>query len=223
MGPPVVLFGLARSVYTRIARLALEEKGVPYTLESVEIFGPTGVPPEHLRRHPFGRIPAFTHGDFSLFETAAICRYVDEAFSGPALQPPAASSRARMAQLIALLDSYAYRPMVWGVFVQRLRLPLQGGVADEALISTSLKQARTALVAIAALMDDSAFLVGPALSLADLHAYPMLKCFSLAPEGAAAIAEHPRVATWMSGLAKRLSVQHTLTPYEQSSPGACAA
>jgi len=39
-----VLFGLSRSVYTRIARLALEEKGVRYTLEEVEIFGPTGAP-----------------------------------------------------------------------------------------------------------------------------------------------------------------------------------
>ena len=51
--------GLSRSVYTRIARLALEEKGVRYTLEEVEIFGPAGVPAEHLARQPFGRIPSF--------------------------------------------------------------------------------------------------------------------------------------------------------------------
>lgn len=222
MNSPVALFGLARSVYTRIARLSLEEKGVPYTLEAVEIFGPTGVPPDHLRRHPFGRIPVLAHGDFSLFETAAICRYVDEAFSGPALQPLAAGARARMSQLIGLLDSYAYRPMVWGVFVQRVRVPLQGGAADEALISASLQQSRTALAAIASLMDDSPFLVGSALSLADLHAYPMLKYLSLAPEGAAAIAEHPRIATWLARFAERPSVQRTLTPYEQSSLGARA-
>jgi Glutathione S-transferase, N-terminal domain len=56
MGDPV-LYGLSRSVYTRIARLALEEKGVRYTLEEVEIFEPVGAPAEHLVRHPFGRIP----------------------------------------------------------------------------------------------------------------------------------------------------------------------
>ena len=65
-----VLYGLARSVYTRIARLALEEKGVRYTLEEVEIFGPAGVPAEQLARQPFGRIPAFAHDGFVLYETA---------------------------------------------------------------------------------------------------------------------------------------------------------
>jgi hypothetical protein len=50
------LYGLERSVYTRIARLALEEKGVAYTLHETEIFGPGGVPPTpgaaSLRTHP---------------------------------------------------------------------------------------------------------------------------------------------------------------------------
>ena len=93
---PINLYGLERSVYTRIARLALEEKGVPYALCEVEIFGPDGVPPEHLARHPFGRIPVLEHGDFWLYETTAITRYVDEAFPGPNLQPHEPMAQARM-------------------------------------------------------------------------------------------------------------------------------
>src|SRR5437763_13753063 len=91
----VELFGLERSVYTRIARLSLEEKQVAYTLHEVEIFGPTGVPPEHWRRHPFGRIPVLRHDAFQLYETAAITRYVDETFPGPDLQPGTLEVRAR--------------------------------------------------------------------------------------------------------------------------------
>src|SRR5262245_28510480 len=109
MPPIVVLHGLTRSVYTRVARMTLETKAVPYLLNQVEIFGPQGGPREHLERHPFGRIPVLVHGSFQLYETHAICRYVDEGFSGAALQPSAAPARARMAQLIGLLDSYAYR------------------------------------------------------------------------------------------------------------------
>jgi glutathione S-transferase len=62
------LYGLSRSVYTRTARLALEEKGVGYELCEVEIFGEHGVPPEHYARHPFGRIPVLEHDGFMLFE-----------------------------------------------------------------------------------------------------------------------------------------------------------
>ena len=214
MPPAVTLYGLSRSVYTRIARLTLEEKTVPYRLEEVEIFGPGGVPAAHTKRHPFGRIPVLGHGDLSIYETAAICRYVDEAFPGQSLQPPTPSGRARMAQVIGLLDSYSYRPMVWGVFVQRVRIPMTGGTTDEALVAKSLKESRTALEALAALAGDSPFLAGTTLSLADLHAYPMLRYLSLAPEGQAAIGDHRGVAEWLARLGTRGSVQRTVTQYE---------
>jgi glutathione S-transferase len=68
----VLLFGLERSVYTRIARLVLEEKGVPYLMQEVEIFRSDGVPVEHLQRHPFGRIPVLQHDAFSLYGYARI-------------------------------------------------------------------------------------------------------------------------------------------------------
>lgn len=216
------LFGLSRSVYTRIARLTLEEKSVPYLLEEVEIFGPDGVPASHFERHPFGKIPVLRHGELSLYETAAICRYVDEAFDGPGLQPAAVLGRARMTQIIGLLDSYAYRPMVWGVFVQRVRLPLSGSTTDEALVSASLVQSRLALRALASLVGDTPFLAGAEISLADLHAYPMLRYFALAPEGAAAIDEHRALAEWLARMAVRQSVVRTITPYERRSPPGAA-
>jgi glutathione S-transferase len=210
----LTLYGLSRSVYTRIVRLALEEKTVPYHLEEVEIFGPDGVPAAHVLRHPFGKIPVLTHGDLSIYETAAICRYVDEAFPGPSLQPSTPSGRARMAQVIGLLDSYAYRPMVWGVFVPRIRAAVTGNASGAELVAKSLKASRTALEALSALAGDSPFLAGADLSLADLHAYPMIRYLSLVTEGKAAIDEHPAVSKWLSRLSTRASVQRTVTKYE---------
>jgi len=51
-------------------------------LVEVDVFAETGVPKEHLTRHPFGRIPAFEHNGFHLYETGAIVRYIDDAFPG---------------------------------------------------------------------------------------------------------------------------------------------
>jgi glutathione S-transferase len=210
----VTLFGLQRSVYTRIARLALAEKQVPHRLCEVEIFGPGGVPPEHFARHPFGRIPALDHDGFMLYETSAITRYVDEAFDGPALQPREPRLRARMSQIIGVLDAYAYRPLVWGVFVQRVRLPLQGQATDDDEVQRSLAAAEPVLGELERWAGRGQYLCGAALTLADLHAYPMLRCFSLAPEGDAALRRHPTLAAWFTRMPSLPSVTATRTAYE---------
>ena len=44
-----------------LLRLTLLEKGVTYKLEPVDIFAEDGKSEEHLKRHPFGKIPAFSH------------------------------------------------------------------------------------------------------------------------------------------------------------------
>ena len=212
--PTVLLFGPERSVYTRIARLALEEKEVSYSLQEVEIFGPGGVPEEHLKRHPFGRIPVLQCGALSLYETSAITRYVDEAYSGPALQPSDPLSRSRMNQVIGLVDAYAYRPMVWGVFVQRVRVPLSGGAPNESEIASSLHSAAVCLKALEALLGSAPFLAGEQISLADLHAFPILRYFCLAPEGHSLLKSHPALFHWYEVVLTRPSVARTKSRYE---------
>jgi glutathione S-transferase len=209
-----VLYGLARSVYTRIARLALAEKGVDYVFEHVEIFGPGGVPPEHLRRHPFGRIPVFEHDGLRVYETAAVTRYVDEAFPGPALQPADARARARMDQAIGLLDAYAYRPMVWGVFVERVVAPREGRAPDEAIVGDALPVVATCLRALADMLGTQPFLAGDRLTLADLHAAPMLAYLALAPEGAHLLEGHVELQRWLQAMRARHSMQATTSVHE---------
>jgi glutathione S-transferase len=201
-------------VYTRIARLALAEKGVGYVFNEVEIFGPGGVPPVHLQRHPFGRIPVFEHDDLRVYETTAITRYVDEAFPGPALQPADARTRARMNQVIGVLDAYAYRPMVWGVFVERVVAPREGRAPDEAAIGNALPVVATCLQALADTLGQQPFLACDRLTLADLHAAPMLAYLALAPEGARMLDACPALQRWLRAMRARHSMQATTSVHE---------
>ena len=137
MGKPVV-YGADYSVYVRIVRLVLAEKGIDYELVPVDVFAAEGIPAWYFEHHPFGRIPAFEHDGFRLFETSAIARYVDEGFDGPALQPTDARGRATMNQIIGMLDAYAYRSMVWDVAVERL----EKTTPDEALIAIGRSEER---------------------------------------------------------------------------------
>jgi glutathione S-transferase len=100
------------SPYGRAVLVALEEKHAVYRV--VPVAPKTLRSPEHLARHPFGRIPVLEHGDFRLYETQAILRYLDRVLPGLTLTPPepsttsnTASSAARdpsPGELHALLD-----------------------------------------------------------------------------------------------------------------------
>ena len=204
----VTLYGAPYSVYVRIARLTLAEKGVPYRLVEVDVFGDALAREEHLTRQPFGKIPAFAHGAFQLYETSAICRYIDEAFDGPSLQPASAEGRARMMQAISILDSYAYRTLVWDIFVERVGNPKDGKPSDEAKIATALPLARTCLAALNDLAPRAPWLAGDQPTLADLHAAPIVDYFLQAPEGRM-LGDWPRLARWWSAMAVRQSMAAT--------------
>ena len=203
------LYGAGYSVYVRIARLALSEKGVDYDLVPVDVFAGEGLTPPHRGRHPFGRIPAFEHGDFALYETGAIVRYVDEAFEGPRLQPAGLRERARCNQIIGVADAYAYRSLVWDIYVERVERPAEGRAPDEARIAAALPVARTCLSAVSDLMGEQPWLAGAELSLADLYLAPMIAYFVQAPEGEAMLRAHGRLAQWWERIAARPAMRAT--------------
>src|SRR5690606_26779094 len=101
----IELHGYRYSVYLRVAAMTLVEKNVAWTHVEVDPFAKT-IPDAYLALNPFGRVPTLVHDGFVLYETTAIARYVDEAFSGPQLQPEDARDRARMNQIVAVADSY---------------------------------------------------------------------------------------------------------------------
>ncbi|RWL17341.1 MAG: glutathione S-transferase family protein [Mesorhizobium sp.] len=204
MSKPVV-YGADYSVYVRIVRLVLAEKGIDYELVPVNIFAADGISGWYFDHHPFGRIPAFEHDGFRLYETSAIASYVDEAFDGPALQPVEVRPRATMNQIIGLLDAYAYRAMVWDVAVERL----EKTAPDEALIAAGLRQARTTLRALSSLKAEGPWLLGEQLTLADLHAAPIIGYFVKVAEGRKLLAEFPDIRAWWDRIAQRPSFSGT--------------
>jgi len=200
----LILHGYRYSVYQRIARLALAEKGAAYQQVEVNTFAPD-VPAAYLALHPFGRVPALVHDGFALYETAAITRYIDRVFPSPALQPAEPKALARMDQIIGVVDAYGYWPLVRQVFSQRVFRPRLGQPTDEAEVAKGLGVAGKVLAALENLTADAAYLIGPTLSLADLHLGAMLAYFVQAREGEALLQEHARLAAWWRHLRQRPS------------------
>lgn len=204
-----ILYGIAGSPYVRSARLGLEEKQVVY--EFVELSMATVKEPAHLAHHPFGRIPAFEHDDFALYETQAILRYIDRAYSGPALQPTDPRREARMNQLMNIVDWYVFPSMSAAVSWERLIVPrLFGRPGDEAKIAAAVPQVQLCVREIERLMDGNAFLADDRPTLADLMLAPHLDYFAMTPEGQAVLAPHKRLRDWQQRMATRASVARAM-------------
>ncbi len=202
------LHGYRYSVYVRIARLVLAEKGVAYQQVEVNPFA-GDVPAAYLALHPFGRVPALVHDGFELYETGAITRYIDRAFPGPALQPTDARRLARMDQIIGVVDAYAYWPLVRQVFVQDVVRPQAGTAGDPAELEKGLVSAARVLDALESLTAHDNWLTGPDLSLADLYLGAMIACFAQSARGAALLTARPGLAGWWWQLAARPSLAAT--------------
>ena len=210
----LVLHGAPYSVYTRIVRLVLAEKRLAYRLEEVDIFGTDRASPAHRARHPFLRIPTLAIDGATIYETSAIARFLDQRFPSPPLQPTEPLACARMNTMISLMDNYAFRGIVWGVFVERVRKPVQGGASDDAVIAAGLDTAKTLLSAMTDALTSHPWLAGDRLTLADVWAAPMFILFDLAAEGRAAIDTAPAVRRWLDRFKERPSAIATRFPIE---------
>ena len=204
----VILRGYRYSVYNRIARVALHEKGVAYATEEIDPFA-ASISEDYRTRHPFGRVPVLSHGDFDVYETAAIVRYVNAAFRGPDLMPPEAQGLARVAQVISVVDSYGYVPMVRQVFAHRVFHPAVGELVEEAEIKAGLVASYTVLDALNTIAAEGHVLNGGNFTLADCHLAPMIAYFVQAPEGATALSAHSKLADWWATVSRRASLRAT--------------
>ena len=206
-----ILYGYEYSVYCRIVLAVCHEKGVP--VDWVEV-NPFTEPVGYREHHPFNRVPALQHEDFALYETTAICRYIDDVFPGRSLQPNTLQptdlrQRARMAQIIAVVDAYVYWPLVRQVFSHRVFGPRMGEPVDEAEIQAGLAAAKPILAALEGLASGEAYIVGSQITLADFHLGAMIDYFVAAGEGARMLQDYPKLSEWWSGLKGRDSMIDT--------------
>ena len=208
MATPKV-FGPSYSTFTRTVRLALEEKGQAYDLVEVDVIGGAHQHPEHLARHPFGKVPAFRHDDLRLFETDPITRYVDEAFDGPPLEPADARGRALMGQAIGVIATYAYPVIIGEIFMQRVVAPMVGGIADEAAIADALPKAETCIRVLEQMAQGHACLIAEGLSRADLFLIPIYDYLVQTPEGQQLVAGAPNIQRWWQNVRTRPAVETT--------------
>jgi glutathione S-transferase len=94
------LYGVPQSPFVQKARIALEEKGLPYAMEG---------PAPSL--HPLGKMPSLRDGELVILDSSVICAYLEKTHPSPALYPEAPADYARA----LFLEEYADSRMAEGM------------------------------------------------------------------------------------------------------------
>jgi glutathione S-transferase len=190
----VTLFGFPRSTFVKVVGMILTEKGVKFRFHDTE---DEMYLPVHLERHPFGRVPAFQHDDFMLYETNAIAAYIDDVFPGPKLTPADPRPRARMNQWIGNLNWYFYPEMIYHVSHERMVYPELGIPSNDSIVQRAMPKVTRALeVMEKELSDGRPYLVGDTMTMADFFLLPTLFGFGMTPEGKHLLPKFPGVQAW---------------------------
>lgn len=197
----VTFHSMEDSAYLWTAMHVADEKGVSYELSPL-VYGS----PEHLKLHPFGKMPVLQHGALFLYETAAIAHYIDKGFDGPPLQPSSVAQQAQVLRWVSIVNAYVF-PVMNRFTKERLVRPAFGIEPDKAFIAAAEQPLKLQMRLIDEAVSANLFLVGNKPTIADSFLFPNLLFFGRTPEGKALLAKARGATAWLARLCERPSFQ----------------
>ncbi|HEY3075448.1 MAG TPA: glutathione S-transferase family protein [Burkholderiales bacterium] len=192
------LCGFHISNYFCKVRIAMLEKGVPFELD------PTCRPSqkeEFLARTPMGKVPFIEIDGAELCESQVICEYLEEAFPEKPLYPRHPLERARVRELVTLMELHVElvaRRLYGQVFF--------GQPANEEVKQAAEKDLLKGIRAVRARAKFDPYIAGSQLTLADCAAYVHLPLVSIATKlayGRDMLESMPQIKPYLKMLGER--------------------
>ena len=123
----------------------------------------------YLLLNPNATVPTLVHGDFTLWESNAICRYLARTFGAAKLYPADPRQRADCERWMdwQLAGLGAAMPPL---YLQLVRTPAE--MRDPAIVKTSRSRSNALFGVLDAVLRDRAFLCGDDFTIADLALGP---------------------------------------------------
>jgi glutathione S-transferase len=192
----IKIFGHPASTCTRKVLMTLAETQTPFEFVLVDFAKGEHKQQPHLSRQPFGQVPALDDDGFALYESRAMCRYLNERAHG-SLVPSEAKGRALMEQWISVETSNFTPHAMKFVYHHVFQRPQEPAVLEAA--TTGLENA---LGIIDANLAKGPFFVGPQLTLADVAFMPYFE-YAMNTPAKSIFAKYPHVSAWWSKVSER--------------------
>jgi len=148
---------------------------------------------EFRKLQPFGQVPALRDGNFTVFESRAIGRYVDGLLGGRLTGGDDPKQKALIEQWISV-DHDNWNPYVAKIVAQKLGWR---GPTDEKLVAELFNSVKPAFDVYDAHLANSKYLAGDNITLADISHLPYTELFyKLGGEFQEAFDSRPNLLRW---------------------------
>ncbi|UJR28223.1 hypothetical protein I4U23_009473 [Adineta vaga] len=173
----IILYGLAESTCTQRVVATLTEKGLSFTLQSIDFMGGEHKTATYLEeKQPFGVIPVLIdENGFKVYESRAICRYLEMKYKGKGTELiPTKDPKAQgLFEQAASVEISYFDPYASGIVMERVFKKMKGlGDADEAKVTSFKKELSTKLDVYEKILTKQPYLAGETFTLADLFHLP---------------------------------------------------
>jgi len=132
------VYGVKGSPFVRKALVALEEKGLPYQLETMISAPPK--PRELLALHPLGKIPVLRDGEVVVPDSSVICAYLEKKYPSPALYPDDPADLAKALFLEEYADTRMFEVLFPILFERVVKRFVMKQEPDEARVAKVLER-----------------------------------------------------------------------------------
>lgn len=199
------IWGRLSSVNVQKVVWAAREAGVAF--ERIEAGGPFGIvkTPEYLAKNPNGLIPLLEDGDFVMWESNAIVRYLCAKYAPGTLYPQPLEARADADRWMDW-QATTLQPAMGPAFMQLVRAP--AAERNAAAIEESARKTEPLMAILDAQLAGRAFVCGAQFTMADV----VLGCAAHRWFGLPlARTARPNVERWYAALMQRPAVDGVLT------------
>jgi glutathione S-transferase len=197
----LTLYTVSGSVFGWRVQLTLAHKGVEHESRILSASKGELSAPEYLAINPHGKVPAIVDDGFALYESAAICEYLEERFpQTPRLFPSDLRQRALVRRAVGEVDTTL---AVHGLVLTR-NLYFK---SPEAWDLDAIEAARQGIVSEIARLERSIagnFLVGAELTAADFACYPFFAHMRRYERKKPDLALHAQLGPKLSAWLKRI-------------------
>jgi glutathione S-transferase len=206
----LVVYGNKIATCTQRVLILLEELNLKYELRELDLMKGHQKDPRYLTLQPFGKVPAVVYGDYKLFESRSILRYIAKNNTDDS---DLTLNESPYVDMWLEVESQNFNPPISKYIYEKVFKKWKDpeAVSDETILSQALDELSSVFDVYEKRLEESKYIGGASFSIADISHIPYLHMFvNIGEENKKFVKKYPHVYKWYKRMLMKGSVKEVL-------------